>query len=129
VEETEPYEHRPTILWISRHSPTRAQMEEIEGIYAGNVRFVQVSRTVTSAQDVVNLKREHDADEVICNLPLNLIQQLTHWGISPIRAVFAEQEYVDGEDNVTKRGRRHDHFERIVSVDVKAHPLSQEARG
>jgi len=129
VEETEPYEHRPTILWISRHSPTRAQVEELEKIYNGEVRMVQVSRTVISVQDVLNLKREHNADEVVCNLPLNILQALTHRGISPIRSALAEHEYVDGEDGVTKRGRRHDHFERIVSVDVVAHPLSQEARG
>jgi hypothetical protein len=118
----------PKILWISRHPPNKAQMAELKRIYNGEVQMVQVSATITSAQDVIDMKREHNADEVIANLPLHFYQKLTHRGINPIRSATREETYTDGEGGGTKITRTHDHFERIVSVEVVAHPLSQEAR-
>jgi len=115
------------ILWLSRHAPTKEQIDELTQRF-GTVDIQQVSRTITHAQEVLDLKRVTESAEVVANLPLNLLQKITHRGIAPIRSATVEVPYFEGESKVPRVHRRHDHFERIESVDVRAHPLSQEAR-
>jgi len=105
------------ILWISRHPITREQESELREAF-GEIRLRSVYRTMFSVNDVIELIREARADEVVVNLPLMYVAQLITKGYRPIRSVSTPHRTED-----KKVIREHDHFERVLRVEVHAEPL------
>jgi len=107
---------------LSRHEPQEEQIRELEGIF-GEIEIVQVSKTVSGATEVLELMREHGADEIVTVLPLGLVAELTEKGVHPIRAIM-NREVNDKGEAIFK----HDHFERVMRVSFLSHPLEQERK-
>lgn len=76
----------------------------------GEMGVVQVKKTHANIQEILDLAEKHHADEIVAVLPLNLIAQLCQTRYKPIRPVMRH-----GND---PQYPTHDHFERILSVDV-----------
>ena len=81
----------------------------------GEVKIVQVKKTHGDIPEILNLAEEHHADEIVSVLPLSLIARLCQTRFKPIIPVPKLGKYPE-----------HDHFERVLSVDVVSVPLMQE---
>ena len=97
-------------------------MRELERIF-GKVEIVQVSKTVSGAAEVLELMREHEADDLVAVLPIELIGELTEKGVHPIRAVM-KRELNDKGEVIFK----HEYFERVMQVGIISHPLEEEKK-
>jgi len=105
------------VLWLSRHAPTNEQVDALAQVL-GPIKILQVSKTVSSGKEVKDLLREHQCDEVVAVLPLNILQQVIAQGIQPIRAVMSRELKENGEAVF-----HFQHFERVLEVTVKAKKL------
>ncbi|RLI76040.1 hypothetical protein DRO97_01805 [Archaeoglobales archaeon] len=64
-----------TVLWISRHKPISAQLDEL-GAKLGEFKLVEYRKPLSTAQDAVKLAIEVKADYVIPVLPMTFIMYL-----------------------------------------------------
>jgi len=101
------------ILWLSRHPMQNSQIQELEQVF-GDVRIVQVKKTHADIPGILSLAEEHHADEIVAVLPLSLVARLCQTRFKPILSVPKLGKYPV-----------HDHFERILSVDVVSEPLGR----
>ena len=67
---------KTTVLWVSRHPPLPAQLEELERKLGGVVVY-QLSGTIPNAEYVVEKARELNAKYIVPVLPLSMIARLT----------------------------------------------------
>lgn len=79
-----------TILWVSRHEPTKAQHEELASIF-GDYSIVQKDMKVEYPTDIEMMMELYDADEVVVVLPLWVIEGLLELGIEPIKAEMVRE--------------------------------------
>lgn len=100
------------ILWISRHVPTDTQMEDLRCLF-GDVQVIRISQTFETGGDVAVLAKQHDVDEVMAVLPMQMIAQLIRAGVKPIRAVMRRGENESGDITY-----EHIAFERVLSIEV-----------
>jgi len=107
------------ILWLSRHAPQSAQINELEDVF-GEVEIIQVAAIVNNADDVISLMRKYKVDDIVAVLPLTIIAAITYRGIHPIRAVMKKSN--EGSETTFI----HDHFDRIEHVTVTSHPLRSD---
>lgn len=115
-------EYVKRILWLSRHEPEQKQIKELQDIF-GYIEIVQIKTTVENADEVIKYMEEHGCSEVVAVLPLNIIAQLTAKGIKPIRAVMEREVLPNGDVKF-----KHQHFERILKVEVVSVPLISEVK-
>ena len=107
------------ILWLSRHAPQEEQYRALEQAFAPEpIRLIEVNKTVQSADEVINTMSDNGADELVAVLPINLIADLTHKGVHPIRAVMNRELKDDGQVEFT-----FDHFERVDKVEIVTSPI------
>lgn len=109
--------HTTNILWISRHSVTKEQYDELELAF-GKINIIPRNITISHPRKIKELMAECNCQEVVAVLPLSMIAQLPSTGITPIRAVMTRKMNSKGEVVYN-----HDHFEVVEEVIVKAHPL------
>lgn len=109
--------NKKRILWLSRHSPTIEQKQNLEQTLGESIDLIQVSTTVKSAYEVRNIIDKHECDDIVAILPLTIIAQLCNIGIHPIRPV-SSQKQVNGEI-ITD----YNSFVRVEKVEVVQHPL------
>ena len=64
------------VLWVSRHSPLRSQIEELEK-RLGSIVVYQMSGLVPNAEAVVEVAKKLNAKYVIPVLPLSMIARLS----------------------------------------------------
>ena len=108
------------ILWLSRHEPQPVQVEELEKIF-GTVDIIQVSTVINKVDEIIQIMKENNADEIVVVLPLNLISELLRQGVKPLRAVMERILKEDGDVEF-----RHSHFERIMKIEIITEKLGEE---
>lgn len=105
------------ILWFSRHEPQQKQVEDLHEIF-GDIEIIQESKSVSSAKEVVEIMKLHGCDEVVAVLPMHLYAELLSFGIKPLKAIM--KRIIKENDSVEFI---HDHFERILKVEVMTERL------
>lgn len=108
------------ILWVSRHTMTREQSEDLERIY-GKAEIIQYDKTVENAKDILR----NDIDVYAVVLPVNLISDLRKITDSEIiqsvsgrvstgrKAVNNETEYIF----------KHLYWQKIIKFDMETERL------
>ena len=102
--------HMTRLLWLSRHGPAKAQLDDLKRIF-GEVALVKRSITVERAEDVIELMRQEKCSEVVVVLPLTCLAELVGGGVYPLLAVL------------DKRRGRHSHFVRLKRLHVELERL------
>jgi len=114
------------ILWLSRHAATQEQVAALEEKF-GAVEIVQVSKTVSSASEVVELMKANDCQEMVVVLPPAILADLTNPRISPVKPIRAVMERVPNGRKNEKGEDEFDfvfsHFERVERVEIVTTPL------
>jgi hypothetical protein len=64
------------VLWISRHDPLPAQLEELRAAYGRDVVVVKAYRRYSTAEEVAKLVDEVGARAVVAVLPLSFVSHL-----------------------------------------------------
>ncbi len=106
------------VLWFSRHNPTMVQLRDLED-KIGDFDYVQVSKTVENADEVLDIFEETESDAMVVVLPLPILADLVKKApVKPIRAVMNRKINFDG--SVTFE---HDHFERVLDIKVETEKL------
>ncbi|GAB7387378.1 hypothetical protein BSNK01_12140 [Bacillaceae bacterium] len=114
------------ILWLSRHAPLPEQVAALEKKF-GSVEIVQISKTVSSAAEVVELLRENNCEEMVVVLPVPILADLTNPRICPVKPIRAVMDRIPtGRTN--EKGEPEfefifSHFERVEKVEVVTSPL------
>jgi hypothetical protein len=106
-----------TILWVSRHAPTKAQQEELEEIF-GEHKIVQRDVKVEYPTDIEMMMELYNADEVVVVLPLWVIEGLLELGIEPIKAEMV-REWTDCGAEF-----KHRCFKRYKKIDIETVTLN-----
>ena len=63
------------VLWISRHKPLKSQINYLKS-KLGNFELIIHDKPLSTAQDAINLAKQHKADYIIPVLPLSFITHL-----------------------------------------------------
>lgn len=79
------------IGWISRHRPTKRQLEALERKYPGHTLIID-DKVFQGADEIVKRITEGKYDEIIIVAPLSVMRALLQRGIKPI---WAEMKQVD----------------------------------
>ena len=107
------------VLRLTRHKPTREQVNELVRIFGNGVTVINVSETVPNARRVAKLVKEHRADVLEAVLPIGLLAEVIKTVKVPvIRAVMKRRLKADGSVEFV-----FDHYERVVKVEVIAERL------
>lgn len=103
------------VLWLSRHSAEDAQVAELERIFAAHdtVETVEISQSVKSGQEVIDLMASNGCDEAVVVLPPNLLAQVIRGGYRPLRAVMDRKVNDDGSVDFI-----FSHFEKVMEVKI-----------
>ena len=105
------------VLWLSRHSPTPEQESELQKKFGRDTDIIEVSATVSSGQEVIDLMKRYKCDEVVAVLPINLVAEVVALGVKPIRAIMIRRLLKDGVEF------QFSHYERIEKVEIVSTPL------
>jgi len=122
------------ILWISRHTPTPRQKEELNRHFPGH-QLLPGGDTFADAADIMSRIKAAGADEVVVVAPLNVVRALTRRGLRPIWAEMQQlTANADGtppaDAEVTLQYRagprhyRHVQFHYITGIEIKLEPLT-----
>ena len=145
VYETPSARERTVVLWVSRHPPLRAQVDELER-RLGPVAVIQVSGVIPSAEYVVQKAEELRAKYVVPVLPLSFVARLSELAkaraFTVLLAKMREVAVVKGEEEarlvVAERPDRRtaavhadgtvkvfefERFEKLVEVRLVTEPL------
>jgi len=101
------------VLWLSRHSAEAAQITELERIFNESVEIIEVSQTVKSGQEVIDLMQSNDCTEAVVVLPPNFLMEVLRGGYEPLRAVMDRNVHEDGSATFT-----FSYFERVKKVEI-----------
>ena len=93
IYETESGEKKTVVLWVSRHQPLRAQIEELEK-KLGPVEVWQLSGTIPSAEFIVDVVKKTKAQYVVPVLPLSMIARLSELSKKGFTVLWAEMQQV-----------------------------------
>lgn len=104
------------ILWISRHPPTKDQIDELEEIL-GECKIRRIARHFQNAYEVKELIAQENPDEVVAVLPDSILRELTALKIKPI-VTIGTQIYENG-----RKVYKHDGYEVIDEFVKITHPL------
>jgi len=96
------------VLWLSRHAPTKEQIDTLSEKLGKPLQIFQYSVTINRAEEVIELMKLCMCTEVVTVLPINLLASLLKLGVKPIRAVMRRV--------ITENGEAYFHFEKYVRV-------------
>lgn len=83
-----------TVLWVSRHSPLKAQIQQLK-TKLGAVRIVQVRGIVPNAETVIEIAKQYGASIIVPVLPLSMIARLVELGRKQnLTILFARMEAI-----------------------------------
>ncbi len=108
------------ILWVSRHTATPEQIEELESIF-GKVVLIKISQTFQNGGEIKEIMEKEGAAEVVAVLPMQILGELTRIGIQPIRAVMERETPPDGGEPLYT----FKYFERVQKVEIVTEPLKK----
>lgn len=75
IYETPSTKPKTVVLWVSRHPPLQAQIQQLEQ-KLGAVTIIQVSGVIPNADFVVDVARRYNAKIIVPVLPLSFIARL-----------------------------------------------------
>lgn len=102
------------VLRLTRHEPTFEQVNELTRIFGQETMVVTVSKTVSCADEVVELIKRYNADVLEVVLPVGLLADvIKKVRIPVIRAVMNRKIKENGDVEFT-----FSHYEKILSVDI-----------
>lgn len=89
------------ILWVSRHSPLPSQVEALKKLYGEGLRIQTLGPDGLSVEVIVARYREGGFRDLVCVVPLSILERLTRLGIHPLitrmrRVPLAQAELVKG---------------------------------
>ncbi len=96
------------ILWIGRHAPDEAQVEELEGVF-GQVEIVEYNGYVKRIRDVLKKAKEYDV--VVTILPTSFDIDFIGSGVFPVKSVRMNGAHVA--------------FRVLTEVSVRSVPLEE----
>ncbi len=109
------------ILWVSRHSPLKAQIEALER-KLGAIVVYQLSGYISDADEVMDVAMRLGAHFIIPVLPLSFIARLVELARRVGKTVlWAEMEQVKLMDNEPKPGVDYDPNVETVVIAAGAH--------
>lgn len=74
------------ILWVGRHNPTDRQRKQLKEIF-GQYKLVIRNKTISNAQQVVDMMKKNNCKEVMAVLPQPLRRELVNeLGVKPLYA-------------------------------------------
>lgn len=117
-----------TVLWVSRHEMTDAQLADLERIMEGSVRLLPWRDTVRDA--AVLAPAVEEADAVAAVLPPELMAQLLRLaGEKPLLQAVSRR-LPTGRTRITPEGRRepefafvHDCWQQVVRLEIETKKL------
>lgn len=65
------------VAWVSRHPPLKSQLKELES-RLGKVEVVPISKTFTSAEEVLNAVKSAGCSYAVVVLPLSIVANLVN---------------------------------------------------
>ncbi len=90
------------VLWISRHKPLPVQIQFLKNKLGDDFKLVIHDKPLSTAQDAVNLVKQHNADFVVPVLPLSFIAHLVaeakKHGFTVLRAEMENIHNCDSDD-------------------------------
>lgn len=109
-----------TIMWMSKHTPTTRQREELERLFPGHVLLVD-PRPFDGVEDILARYRAAKADEMVVVAPLTVMRALVRQGLHPIYAEMrsCSPKSKDAEVHVGQRAYRFVAFHRVDAVTLK----------
>jgi hypothetical protein len=106
-----------TIVWFSRHLPTRSQLQALAALYPHH-RLLLDTNAFSDATDVVRRFEERGGDEMVVVAPLTVIRELVKRGLKPLRAQMEQCAPTDAEVHEGGRHYRFVRFTRITAIEV-----------
>jgi len=90
------------LLWISRHKPLPAQILFLKEKLGEDCQIVVYDKSLSTAQDAVNLAKEINADYIVPVLPLSFIMHLVaeakKYGFTVLRAEMENIHNCDSDN-------------------------------
>lgn len=72
------------ILWMSRHTPSRSQVESLRSAYGADVDIVQDPNPFDSAETIARRYQGGGFDDMVVVCPLSVLERLCQMGIRPL---------------------------------------------
>jgi hypothetical protein len=111
-----------TILWISRHYPNPDEHTLLEEIFGEKVTILQQNLQFIHIESLVKEIRKANYDDIVVNLPLEIIGKLCQKKIYPIQPVYKVVSITEDRQRIYKFLR----FERIHKVIIKKETLKKK---
>jgi len=86
-------ERKEKVLWVSRHEPLPAQIEELRR-KLGDVEIVRINRSISGVEEVVEIARKEGARFIVPVLPLSMIARLAEYQKDGFTVLFARMTAV-----------------------------------
>ena len=104
------------VLWFSRHPALPNQIEELQKMYGNDVKIIQYGKKVASAEDIVKIYQQEQADDMVVVAPLSVLAVLCEKGMNPLYAQMERVPLKEAEVTVSDRGFKFVKFRRIKKV-------------
>ncbi|SRR6266576_334207 len=119
-----------TIMWMSQHTPTLRQKEELERLFPGHILLVD-PRPFDGVDDILARYKLAQADEMVVVAPLTVMRALVRQGLHPI---YAEMRSCSPKSPLAEVyvGQRAYHFvafHRVDAVTLKLTKLEPKKEG
>lgn len=111
------------ILWMSRHTPHRKQIEALRQMYGSDTIVEQESRPFDDARQIAKRFREGGYDDMVIVAPLSVIAVLCNEGI---KMLWSEAVEENDPSKVEFRGARNQGFRFVRFRNIKRVALEFE---
>lgn len=107
------------ILWVSRHTPTLSQIQELKARYGEDVIVENFGRWVSSAEEIAERFRQGSYDDLVVVAPLFVLAHLCDLGCKPLWAQMVRGDPQKSEVVANGRGYSFVKFRRIKKVEIQ----------
>lgn len=104
------------ILWVSRHDPTKSQLEKLADMY-GDISITKMDG-FKSAEEICRRYYGENFTDIVVVAPLSVIQKLTEYGIRPLWAEMEVTTKDKAETSANGRFYRFRRFRRIKEIKI-----------
>ncbi len=105
------------ILWVSQHSPTVSQLEELRRIFGEEAEVAKDPKPFSSAEEIAKRFRDGGYNDIVIVAPMSVISRLIDLKIKPFWAEMIQVKS-KAESEVEAKGRfyRFNRFRRIKAL-------------
>lgn len=120
-----------TIVWFSRHRPTRRQRQRLRELFGPELRLKRDKQPFDGADDVVARFRRSGADEMVVVAPLSVTRQILALGVRPILVEMRVCDAKHPQAEVVTNGRhyRFIRFYRLNRITLDTEELQPRLGG